>query len=127
MLEWSLLAEPPTLDEAKAIERADLWGPVETDTSSDWFCGAAKGTNNTGELIGIGQGLMWLQDVAAKATLLAPNIVEALVVMLYDSAYAANMATGWWTNVALVAWVRKLLAEVEESGRTVHWVHVKGH
>ena len=28
---------------------------------------------------------------------------------------------------SLVAWVRKLLAEVEESGRTVHWVHVKGH
>eukprot|EP01051_Picozoa_sp_SAG22_P009485 SAG22_NODE_795_length_7149_cov_16.608227_2_plen_140_part_00 len=40
------------------------------------------------------------------------------------------MATGRWKarpNVALVEWVRKLLAEVEESGRTVHWVHVKGH
>ena len=45
-------------------------------------------------------------------------------------AYAANMATGRWkaaSNVALVAWVQKLLAEVEESGRAVHWVHVKGH
>ena len=50
--------------------------------------------------------------------------------LLYDSAYAANMATGRWkatSNVALVEWVRKLLAEVEASGRTVHWVHVKGH
>ena len=59
-----------------------------------------------------------------------PSIVEALVVMLYDSAYATNMATGQWTaasNAALVAWVRKLLAEVEESGQMVHWVHVKGH
>jgi ribonuclease HI len=73
---------------------------------------------------------MWLRDVAAKATLLAPSIVKTAVVMLYDSAYAANMATSWWkatSNVALVEWVRKLLAEVEESGRMVHWVHVKGH
>ena len=74
---------------------------------------------------------MWLRDVAANAELSAPNIVETTAVVLYDrSAYAANMATGRWkasSNVALVAWVRKLLAEVEESGRTVHWVHVKGH
>ena len=130
MLEWSPLAEPPTLEQAEAIVRADLWGPVETDASSDWFCGAAKGTNNTGELTGIGQALMWLRDVAANATLSAPSIVKAPAVLLYDSAYAANMATGRWkatSNVALVEWVRKLLAEVEASGRTVHWVHVKGH
>jgi len=130
VLEWSPLAEPPTLTRAESIVRADLWGPVETGAESDWFCGAEKGTNNTGELIGIGQALMWLRDVAAKAELSAPSIVETAAVMLYDSAYAANMATGRWkasSNVALVAWVRKLLAEVEESGRTVHWVHVKGH
>ena len=24
-------------------------------------------------------------------------------------------------------WARKLLADVEATGRTVHWVHVKGH
>ena len=73
---------------------------------------------------------MWLRYVAANAELSAPSIVETTAVMLYDSAYAANMATGRWkaaSNVALVEWVRKLLAEVEESGRTVHWVHVKGH
>jgi hypothetical protein len=71
-----------------------------------------------------------LRDVAANAELSAPSIVEAAAVLLYDSAYAANMATGRWkaaSNVALVAWVQKLLAEVEESGRAVHWVHVKGH
>ena len=73
---------------------------------------------------------MWLRDVAAKATLSTPSLVKTAAVMLYDSAYAANMATSRWkatSNVALVEWVRKLLAEVEESGWTVHWVHVKGH
>ena len=49
--------------------RADLWGPVETGAASDWFCGAEKGTNNTGELIGIGKALMWLRGVVAKAEL----------------------------------------------------------
>ena len=40
------------------------------------------------------------------------------------------MVTGRWqpnANVALVEWARKLLADVEATGRTVHWVHVKGH
>ena len=27
----------------------------------------------------------------------------------------------------MVEWARKLLADVEATGRTVHWVHVKGH
>jgi hypothetical protein len=40
------------------------------------------------------------------------------------------MVTGRWqpnANVALVEWARNLLADVEATGRTVHWVHVKGH
>ena len=97
---------------------------------SDADPGATKGTNNTGELCGIGQGLMWLRDVAANAELSAPSIVDAPAVILYDSSYAANIATGRWkanANEALVAWVRRLLAEVEATSRAVHWVHVKGH
>eukprot|EP01050_Picozoa_sp_SAG11_P004505 SAG11_NODE_290_length_11190_cov_12.004872_4_plen_133_part_00 len=50
--------------------------------------------------------------------------------MLFDSCYAANMVTGRWqpnANVALVEWARKLLADVEATGSTVHWVHIKGH
>ena len=50
--------------------------------------------------------------------------------MLYDSAYAANTTTGRWKakkNLALVEWVKRLLVEVQTSGREVHWVHVKGH
>ena len=40
------------------------------------------------------------------------------------------MVTGRWqpnANIALVIWARKLLADVEATGRIVHWVHIKGH
>ena len=60
--------------------------------------------------------------MAANAELSAPTIVDAPAVMLYDSGYAANIATGRWqmnANEALVVWVRKLLAEVEASGRVL--------
>jgi ribonuclease HI len=30
-------------------------------------------------------------------------------------------------NSLCTQWARKLLADVEATGRTVHWVHVKGH
>eukprot|EP01050_Picozoa_sp_SAG11_P035497 SAG11_NODE_13046_length_672_cov_1.797557_1_plen_129_part_01 len=49
---------------------------------------------------------------------------------MFDSCYAANMVSGRWepnANIALVMWARKLLKEVEMTGQTVHWVHVKGH
>ena len=99
---------------------AELWGPVVTDPGSPWWCGAQRGTNNTGELMGIGQALIWLRDIDKS---------ERPAIMLYDSGYAANMVAGRWqpnTNTNVVQWARGLLAEVEKS-RTVHWVHVKGH
>jgi ribonuclease HI len=92
-----------------------------TEEADVFFCGADRGTNNTGELVGIGQGLMWLRDLAGDT--------PGEAVMLYDSGYAANVTSGRWkanANHALVAWTRRLLAEVE-AVRTVHWVHVKGH
>ena len=52
-----------------------------------------------------------------------------MAAMLHDSTYSTNMATGRWeaaSNVALVAWVRKLVAEVEKSGWMVHWAHANG-
>ena len=57
--------------------RADLWGPVETGAASDWFCGAEKGTNNTGELIGIGEALVWLRDAAAMIRIPVSDIRSA--------------------------------------------------
>jgi ribonuclease HI len=65
-----------------------MWAPVEIDVDSTWFCSATKGTNNTGEIIGIGQALMWLRDV--------DEAVDITAVMMFDSCYAANMVTRWW-------------------------------
>jgi ribonuclease HI len=102
--------------------RAEMWGPVVIDNDSIWFCGAAWSTNNTGEIIGIGQALMWLRDV--------DEATDIPTIMMFDSCYAANMVTGPWqpnANVASVERAWKLLADVEATGRTVHLVHVKGH
>ena len=55
-----------------------------------------RGTNNTGELMGIGQALIWLRDIDKS---------ERPAIMLYDSGYAANMVTGRWqpnTNTNVV-------------------------
>ena len=119
---WGVhVLEVPEEEDVERTVRADLWGPVVTEEADVFFCGADRGTNNTGELVGIGQGLMWLRDLAGDT--------PGEAVMLYDSGYAANVTSGRWkanANHALVAWTRRLLAEVE-AVRTVHWVHVKGH
>lgn len=119
---WGVhVLEVPVEEDVERTVRADLWGPVVTEEADVFFCGADRGTNNTGELVGIGQGLMWLRDLAGDT--------PGEAVMLYDSGYAANVTSGRWkanANHALVAWTRRLLAEVE-AVRTVHWVHVKGH
>jgi hypothetical protein len=81
-------------------------------------CGATWGTNNTGETIGIGHALlalMWLRDV--------DEATDIPTIMMFDNCYAANMVTGRWqptANVALVEWARKMFADVEAMGRTVH-------
>jgi hypothetical protein len=41
----------------------EMWGNVELDATSPYFLGATVGSNNTGELIGIAQALIWLRDV----------------------------------------------------------------
>ena len=79
-----------------------------------------RGVNNTGELIGIGQALIWLRDM---------DETDRPAIMMYGSGYPVNMVAMRWqrnTNTNVVQWARGLLAQVEKS-RTVHWVHVKGH
>jgi ribonuclease HI len=102
--------------------RAEMWGQVVIDNDSIWLFGATRGTNNTGEFIGIGQALMWLRDV--------DDATDIPAIMLFDSCYAVNMVTGRWqpkSNVAMVEWAWKFLVDVGAMGRTVHRVHVKGH
>ena len=96
-----------------------MWSPVDIDGESIRFRGATKGTNNTSEIIEIGQALMWLWDVDES--------IDTPAVMLFDSCYATTMVSEWWEpseNIALVMWARKLLADAEATGHTLHWAHV---
>ena len=99
--------------------RADLYGPVDTNTASPWFLGAERGTNQTGECCGVAQALMWL--------LVEPGTDAAVICV--DSLYAANESEGYWSAKSsreLVANCQDLLKKVREK-RDVTFVHVKGH
>lgn len=102
------------------IELADLFGPVVTDAESQWFMGASRGTNNTGELSGFGQSLYWLRDV---------DRTTRTAVILYDSMWAHNMIEGNWKPDASVAMIRRLQAVLADvrTRRQVFFVHVKSH
>jgi hypothetical protein len=67
-------------------ELADLWGRVEIEEASPWYMDAKRGTNNTGELSGLGQSLLWLRDV---------DNTTRTAVILYDSIWAYNNAEEW--------------------------------
>ena len=99
---------------------ASLWGPVVTDHESRWFMGSPRGTNQTGEVNAVGQGLMWLDNVPVDDD-------DAAIV--FDSMYAANMTQGKWkpkANKDAIKLNEELLATTSRR-RTVHFVHVKGH
>jgi hypothetical protein len=102
-------------------ELADLWGPVViVEEASPWYMDAERGTNNTGELSGMGQSLLWLRDV--------DNTTMA-VVILYDSMWAYNMLEGNWkpsSSVAITRRIQKVHADVWRT-RDVYFVHVKSH
>jgi hypothetical protein len=51
-------------DDESVKEVNDLCGLV-TEASSVWWMGAKRGTNQTGELCGVMQGLLWLLEYAA--------------------------------------------------------------
>ncbi len=100
----------------------ELWGSVETDPESPFYLGATIGSNNTGELIGIAQALIWLRDVDAG---------HAPAAICYDSEYAARITQGIYKpkkNRDLSLRCQKLLKE--ECARRkggVTFIHVKGH
>eukprot|EP01050_Picozoa_sp_SAG11_P005318 SAG11_NODE_369_length_10077_cov_34.025857_4_plen_77_part_00 len=67
---------------------SELYGPVENDSSSAYYVGAERGTNQTGELTGVIQALLWLRA----------NAKGRPAVIVVDSVSAANQAEGWWTK-----------------------------
>eukprot|EP00969_Alexandrium_andersonii_P174734 7726932-Alexandrium_andersonii.AAC.1 len=64
---------------------AELFGPVVLDQTSDKFLGAEVASNNTGELCGICEALLWLRDCESTG-------VPAVI--CYDSVYAAQTTSG---------------------------------
>ena len=54
--------------DGSVVEISNLYGPVVTDVQSEWWMGAEKGTNQTGEVCGVMQGLLWLLDTREKMT-----------------------------------------------------------
>ena len=99
---------------------AELYGPVVLDRSSKGYLGAEVGSNNTGELCGICEALLWL---AEYETTVRPAVI------CYDSEYAANQVQGKWKtnmNIALVGKGKELLSRAR-ARREVRFLHVKGH
>jgi hypothetical protein len=70
--------------------------------------GAEKASNNTGELNGMGQGLLWVRD---------KDDTEDAAVFLYDSMYAANMVQGLWkpeSSVPMIRNIQTILDDIEK-------------
>jgi ribonuclease HI len=112
--EWTPEGESSTVEDC-------LFGPVVIDALDPFWLGADRGTNNTGELNGFAQALLFLK---------AQNDHDPAVIC-YDSKYAANTTDGTWdpkTNLDAVRICRDLY-ETEHARRDggVTLCHVKGH
>lgn len=98
----------------------ELFGPVVIDAASPYFLGAEVCSNNTGELSGICEALLWLLHHEGSSRSAA---------IFYDSKYAAKITTGEYRaekNKELAAKARSLLQCVKKL-RKVRFEHVKGH
>eukprot|EP01050_Picozoa_sp_SAG11_P008912 SAG11_NODE_807_length_7088_cov_6.548862_6_plen_404_part_00 len=110
------------LDPANELEEvADLYGPVVTDPDSGWFLGADRGSNQTGELCGVIQALLWLLKL--------PSDDNEAVFICSNSLCAINQVEGRWRvnrNEVLIRCGQHLLAQLRQK-RNVYFCHVKGH
>lgn len=98
---------------------AELYGPVELDSSRVDYLGAGVCSNNTGELSAVCHALMWLTRRGTSGP----------AVICYDSEYAANQARGLHKahkNVELSRRSKELLAKAQTQA-PVRFLHVKGH
>ena len=96
-----------------------MFGPVETKHDATHFRGAEYGSNNTGKLTAICEGLLW--SIAQENT--------DPIAIYYDSNYAAKITTGEYTahnNKYLAAIARNLLQQAL-SKRIVRFEHIKRH
>ena len=115
---------PPTLNggESPTLSHiSDLWGPVVTDKQDEFYQRCDIGSNNTGELTGILQALLWAKQQGGQEPF----------ALCYDSMYAANITSGLWkpkTNKGIASLCHEhFLAESERRKGGVHLIHIKGH
>ena len=118
---WGVVAlqiidEPPRV---KVV--VELWGPVELNSSSTFYLGAEVASNNTGELSGIAEALLWVEERGGDED----------VCVVYDSEYAANICQGKWKahkNVNLARECKTIHGRVKQQRRgRISFLHVKGH
>ena len=99
----------------------DLWGPVVTDKQDEFYQRCEIGSNNTGELTGILQALLWARQHGGQEPF----------ALCYDSMYAANITSGMWkpkTNKGIASLCHgHFLTESERRTGGVHLIHIKGH
>jgi len=110
--------------QTETYKNVELSGPVVTESRqgmhADFFIGSETGSNNTGELSGLAEALLWLLEFGSGRSAL----------LLYDSQYAARACLGRnqiHQNARLAEFGKFLLHKVRSLGASVHLEHVKGH
>ena len=106
-------------EDGSVVEIATVYGPVVVDATSEWSLGAVRGTNQTGELCGCINALLWLEEYGEDGD----------VAICVDSLYAGNEIEGCWAvkaNHQLIRYGQEVLKKVRKT-RSVTFIHVKGH
>ena len=112
---------PMATNSTDFVALSDLWGPVVTKTEDEFYCECTIGTNNTGELCGMLNALLWARRQGGHETF----------AICYDSMYARNVTGGIWkpkANKGISALCYKAFcAENARRKGGVTFIHVKGH
>ena len=98
-------------------------GRVVTNDKAPEFLGAAKGTNNTGELSAVYHAL-------TRANEVLPHGTQTTVLVLADSMLAICTTTGAWaarSNRTLVNKNKRALARLRGKGIDVRFRHIRAH
>ena len=97
-----------------------LYGPVVTNTRSQYYLGAKVKTNNTAELSAVAEAFLYVQHNPLPCR---------QITVLYDSKYAANMIRGTWTprhNRALINTCQELYQQIRQIYQ-ISWKWIRGH
>ena len=121
---WGWLALDPATAGQPPLQREVLverWGAVVFRPTDPVYLGAARATNNTGELSAIGQALIWAEACPQLQRLDEVHIRT-------DSQWAQRVLSGGRLDAikSLVLRVRDLLAKVRTI-KAVHLQWVRGH